>query len=151
MEIEKYKDLPDKLYEQFDKLSDEAYELFQQKRYNASFQKYEKCLSLFPEPKGDYSDYSNVMEWIIDNYLAINDYSNAKKWVEKLGTVFKNQGILGDWDFLKGKVYFHSGDFNIAWKSFDNAYKKAGMDCFKEQEPQYIDFYRNPQKYTNNE
>ena len=40
MEIEKYKDLPDKLYKQFDKLSDEAYELFQQKRYNASFQKY---------------------------------------------------------------------------------------------------------------
>ena len=44
----------------------------------------------------------------------------------------------------KRKVYFHSGDFNIAWESFDNAYKKAGMDCFREQEPKYIDFYRNP-------
>ena len=83
MNIEQYKDLSDKLYEQFDKLSDEAYELFQQKRYNVSFQKYEECLSLFPDLKGDYGDYSNVMEWMIDNYLAINDYSNAKKWVKK--------------------------------------------------------------------
>ena len=134
MEIEKYKDLPDKLYKQFDKLSDEAYELFQQKRYNASFQKYEECLSLFPEPKEDYGDYSN-----------------AKKWVDKLGTVFKNQEILGDWDFLKGKVYFHCGDFKVAWESFNNAYKKTGMDCFIEQAHQYIDFYKNPQKYVGNE
>ncbi len=33
----------------------------------------------------------------------IKDYPNAKKWVDKLGTVFKNQEILGDWD-LKGKT-----------------------------------------------
>lgn len=33
----------------------------------------------------------------------------------------------------KRKVYFRSGDFNIAWKSFDNAYKKAGIDYFREQ------------------
>lgn len=151
MEIEKYKDLPDKLCKQFDKLSDEAYELFQQKRYNASFQKYEECLSLFPEPKEDYGDYSNVMEWMVDNYLMIKDYPNAKKWVDKLGTVFKNQEILGDWDFLKGKVYFHCGDFKVAWESFNNAYKKTGMDCFIEQAHQYIDFYKNPQKYVGNE
>lgn len=147
MEIEKYKDLPNELYEQFDRLSDEAYESFLQKRYYESFRKYEECLSIFPEPKGDYGDYSNVMEWMIENYLAINDYFNAKKWVEELGLVFKNQGILGDWDFLKGKVYFESGDFNTAWESFNNAYRKTGVDCFKEQDLKYLDFYRHPEKF----
>ena len=43
------------------------------------------------------------MEWMVGNYLMIKDYPNAKKWVDKLGTVFKNQEILGDWD-LKGKT-----------------------------------------------
>ena len=73
------------------------------------------------------------MKWMIYNYLPINDYSNAKKWVEKLGRVFKNQHILGDWNFLRGKVYFHNGDLDVAWESFDNAYKKAGIDYFREQ------------------
>ena len=49
------------------------------------------------------------MEWMVGNYLMIKDYPNAKKWVDKLGTVFKNQEILGDWDLKEktNRINFH--------------------------------------------
>ena len=148
METERYKDLPEELYNRFDQLSDEASVLFEKKDYRASFQKYEECLALFPEPKEDYGDYPCTLEWMIDNYLSINDYAHAKKWVRKLRDAFKNQNILGDWDFLNGKVHFESGDYDTAWHSFDHAYHKSAADCFKEQNPKYLDFYRHPEKYS---
>lgn len=39
METERYKDLPEELYDRFDQLSDEASVLFEKKDYRASFQK----------------------------------------------------------------------------------------------------------------
>jgi len=151
MNIERYIDLPDELNKKVDKLTDEAFELFNEKRYTESFQLFEKSLSFFPEPKGDYGDYSFIIECMIGKYLEIKDYPNAKKWVEELGLVFKNQHILGDWAFLRGKVYFHSGDFETAWESFNKAYQTSKLDSFREEDPQYLDFLRNPKKYMKNE
>lgn len=72
-EIEKYKNLPEELYHLFDEMTDEAYEFFQKGEYKASFNKYEDCLNIFPNPKTDYGDYANVIEWMIQNYLQLKD------------------------------------------------------------------------------
>ena len=144
---EMYKDLPEAIYDKFDKMTDDAYELFMNKEYDKSFKKYMECLNIIPEPKKDYGDSSNVIEWMVNNYLQIQDYLNAIVWVEKLGEYLKNKDILGDWDFLKGKVYFESGDFKKALDNFETSYTKTGKDNFIEQDKKYLDFYKNPQKY----
>lgn len=100
------------------------------------------------EPKNDYGDSSCVIEWIVENYLKIQDYPNAIVWVEKLGKYLKNKEIMGDWEFLKGKVYLEAGDFAKALDNFKLSYTKAKKDCFKEQDPKYWDFYKTPQKYV---
>ena len=145
--IEMYKDLPEEIYDKFDKMTDEAYELFMNGAYDKSFEKYKECLNIIPEPKKDYGDSSNVIEWMVDNYLKIQDYSNAIVWVERLGEYLKNKDILGDWDFLKGKVYFESGSLEKSLENFKTAYTKAGKDVFIEQDAKYLDFYKNPHKY----
>ncbi|WP_239352933.1 hypothetical protein [Snodgrassella communis] len=145
--IEMYKDLPDEIYEKFDKMTDEAYELFVNKQYEKSFETYKECLNLIPEPKKDYGDSSNVIEWMVENYLEIQDYPNATYWVETLGNYLKNKNILGDWEFLKGKVYFESGNLKKSLENFKKAYEKAGGSIFNEQNPKYLDFYRHPEKY----
>lgn len=139
-----YKDLPEEIYDKFDKMSDEAYELFMNKQYEKSFEKYKECLNIIPEPKRDYGDSSCVIEWMVDNYLKIQDYSNAITWVEKLGEYLKNKNILGDWEFLKGKVYFEAGNLVKSLENFKIACTKAGMNIFEEQDPKYLDFYKNP-------
>jgi tetratricopeptide (TPR) repeat protein len=145
--IEMYKDLPEDIYDKFDKMTDEAYELFINKQYEQSFKKYKECLSIIPDPKKDYGDSSNVIEWMVDNYMKIQDYSNAIIWVENLGEYLKNKNILGDWEFLKGKVYFESGDLEKSLDNFKAAYAKAGRSIFNEQDPKYLDFYKNPKEY----
>lgn len=146
--IEKYKELPEEVYDRFDELSDEAYELFEEKKYEESFKKYEECLSIIPDPKKDYGEASGVIEWIVENYLKIEDFQNAISWVERLGDYLKNKEIMGDLEFLKGKVYFGSGELTKAHENFKIAFAKTKGSCFKEQDPQYLDFYQNPEKYS---
>lgn len=142
MKTERYLDLPDDVYEKFDVLSDEAYEEFLKKNYQASFDKYFECLELIPEPKKDYGEASNIIEWIVENYLLIKEHEKAKIWVEKLGTYLKNKEILGDWEFLKGRVYFESGDYDQALDNFKIAFQKTHGACFMEQDPKYLHFYQ---------
>lgn len=147
MAVEKYLDLPEEIEEKFDILSDEAYEDFTEKNYKTSFQKYEQCLQLIPEPKKEYGESSNVIEWMIENYLIIEEYNKAIEWVEKLGLFLKNQEILGDWEFLKGKVFFESKDFEKSLKNFKISFAKTNGTCFIDQDPKYKDFYLHPEKY----
>lgn len=145
--IEKYKKLPEEIYDRFDELSDEAFELFEEEKYEESFIKYEECLSIIPEPKRDYGDASGVIEWMVENYLKIGDFKNAISWVEKLGDYLKNLEIMGDLEFLKGKVYFGSGELTKAYDNFKIAFAKTKGSCFKEQDPKYRDFYLRPEEY----
>ncbi|WP_218012982.1 hypothetical protein, partial [Testudinibacter aquarius] len=68
-------------------------------------------------------------------------------WVEKLGDYVKNKEIMGDWEFLRGIVYFESKDWNKSLNNFKAAVKKTGLRIFREQPEKYIDFYKNPDKY----
>jgi len=145
--IEKYKELPEEIYDRFDELSDEAYELFEDGKYDESFETYKKCLDIIPEPKKEYGDASGVIEWMVDNYLKIKDLKNAVLWVEKLGEYLKNKDIMGDWEFLKGKVYFESSKFQTALENFRIAFEKTKGSCFEDQDLKYLDFYQNPEKY----
>ena len=97
--IEKYKELPEEIYDRFDELSDEAYELFEDGKYDESFETYKKCLDIIPEPKKEYGDASGVIEWMVDNYLKIKDLKNAVLWVEKLG------------EYLKIRILWATGNF----------------------------------------
>ena len=142
MQAEQYLDLPKHIYKKFDVLSDQAYSDFQQGKYTASFVKYQQCLAMIPEPKKEYGDSSCVIEWMVENYLKIQDYSNAKKWVEELGNYLKNKTILGDWEFLKGKVYYEAGDTELALENFKIANDKTKGDCFKEQNQKYFNFFK---------
>lgn len=145
--IEKYKDLPENIYDTFDEKTDEAYELFTKKKYDASFSTYEQCLDMIPEPKRDYGEASNVIEWMVENYLVIGKHENAIKWVEELGDYLKNKEIMGDWEFLKGKVYFEAKDFSKSLENFKIAFEKTKGRCFEEQDKKYLDFFRHPDKY----
>ena len=146
--IEKYKDLPENIYDTFDQMTDEAYELFVQKQYDASFSTYEQCLDMIPEPKRDYGEASNVIEWMVENYLLIGKQDEAIKWVEQLGLYLKNKELMSDEEFLKGKVYFEAGQWDKSLQNFKIAFQKSRGRCFEEQDKKYLDFYRNPEMYA---
>ncbi|SHL21073.1 hypothetical protein SAMN05444266_102460 [Chitinophaga jiangningensis] len=97
---------------------------------------------MIPEPKKDYGDSSNVIEWMVENYLKIQDYPNAIKWVEELGNYLKNKGIMSDWEFLKGKVYYEAGEPEMALENFRIANDKSKGKCFEEQDKKYITFFK---------
>lgn len=147
MKVERYKDLPEAIYETFDEMTDRAYELFVNKKYDDSFQLYEKCLEIVPEPKRDYGEASNVIEWMVENYMLIGRIAEAITWVERLGGYLKNKELMGDWEFLKGKVYFEAQLWDKSLENFGIAFKKTKGRCFEEQDKKYLEFYRTPEKF----
>lgn len=147
MKVERYRDLPQDIYDTFDELTDEAYELFVHKRYDESFQLYEKCLEMIPEPKQDYGEASNIVEWMVENYLSIGKIKEAIIWAERLGDYLKNKEMMGDEEFLKGRVYFEAKIFDKSLENFSIAFEKTKGSCFEEKDKKYLDFFRHPEKY----
>lgn len=150
MNVDRYKDLPEDIYDKFDEFTDEAYDLFAHKRYDESFLMYENCLEMIPEPKQNYGEASNVVEWMVENYLSIGKINEAITWVERLGDYLKNKHIMGDHEFLKGRVYYEAKIFDKSLENFSIAFEKTKGSCFKEQDKKYLDFFRNPEKYRGN-
>jgi len=146
--IEKYKQLPDNIYDTFDELTDKAYELFVAKKYEESFSIYEQCLEMIPEPKSDYGESSNVIEWMVENYLLIGRHAEAIKWVEQLSDYLKNKDITGDGEFLKAKVYFEVKDLGKSLEYFRIADEKTKGRCFEDEDNKYLYFYQNPGQYV---
>jgi len=62
MTIERYMDLPENIYGAFDEMTDKAYELFVKNKYDVSFNMYQECFDMIPEPKKDYGESSNVIQ-----------------------------------------------------------------------------------------
>ena len=91
------------------------------------------------------------MKWMIDNYLPLNDNSNAKKWVKKLGTVFKIKKYLVIRISKKERVISTVGILISLGKVLITHIRKQEWIALENKEVQYIDFYRNPKEYTNYE
>lgn len=110
-----------------------------------------EAFNKIPEPKVEYNESYNycsyVLNFIIDEGL---DAHEAEQWLNELVKIAETQQVWkGDIDFHKGKVYFELNKFEEAHKAFEVSVKEGkGFRYFEGEDPKYLDFYRNSEKYS---
>ena len=119
----------DELYlsdkEQYFKLKNEAWELY-------------------PEPKENWAEAYSLAKDFFETYLEEKDVEKAKEWLNKMIENNNNLHLMNDdvW-FNVGKYYFEKGELLQALSHFKEVVKEAGLRYFENEDPKYLDFYKN--------
>lgn len=109
-----------------------------------------KAYEIIPDKKEEYNESYNYCSYVL-NYILEEHYklNEAEEWLKKLHKIEKYQKCWsGDYAFFAGKTYFELKNFILAKKFFESCVKEGkGTRYFKDEDPKYLDFYKNPKKY----
>jgi len=132
---------------EIDKIRFDADQYFLEER-DTYYSLKEKAWSLYPEPKNKWNEAYSLAKDIFESYLYEENYSEAKEWLNKMIDT-NNLLHLMDEDclFNVAKFKFDTKEFNNANDKFKEVVRVAGMRYFEDEDPKYLDFYLNPEKY----
>lgn len=104
--------------------------------------------SLYPEPKNNWTEAYSLAQELSSAYLDEGYFDEAKKWLnEMIDNNNHLQHSFEDCSFNIGKYLFCIKQYEDALKHFKEVVKEAGLRYFEDEDPKYLDFYKNPQKY----
>ena len=139
---------------EFDKViayGKQAFHELEKENYEMFLELGEKGWAQFPSPVENWNQAYNYAKSFFNNTLHHNDFEEAKKWINRL---IENNNNLHLFDtetmHLMGKFCFEKGDYDNARKYWNMAVKDAGYRYFENDKDEYLDFYKNPQKYNLN-
>lgn len=140
--------LNDKLQEKIDDLTELAYQKFQNNLKEDSFKLMEQAWDLYPDPKENWTEAYNTAKCACDDSFIIKDLPRTKIWLNRM---IANNNNLHHSDeeckYYVAKYLFESGEYEEALVKFKEVVKEAGLRYFEDEDPKYLDFYNNPQKY----
>jgi len=113
------------------------------------FEKYaEKGWELFPLPKENWDYGYNYARMAFNGAFKNRKFDLAKLWLNRM---IENNNNLHFFDeecqFFVGKYLLETGEYEKALANFKEVVKEAGLRYFEDEDPKYLDFYKNPQKY----
>jgi tetratricopeptide (TPR) repeat protein len=140
-------ELESKLQEKIDKIIDTANGYWDNNKsqyYKFMFEAW----NLYPEPKSEWNQAYNLAKEIFEAYIIEKNFNEAKEWLNKM---IANNNCLhledDDVRYNVGKYYFETGNYKEAYEKWKEVVKNAGLRYFGSEDPKYLDFYKNPQKY----
>jgi tetratricopeptide (TPR) repeat protein len=140
--------LEELIQEKIDGLIDLAYEKHQEGNVSKSFELLKKAWSLYPEPKKDWTEAYNTAKYLFEDYMEIEEYDEAKKWLNEM--IENNNNLNHSYEdclFNIGKYKFCVHQYEEALSHFKKVVKDAGYRYFEDEDPKYLDFYKHPDKY----
>lgn len=116
-----------------------AYECRKHGHYESAEIHYLKAWELFPEPKYDWDSSQITIYRISDFYLEWKKFDRALNWAE---LVFKTNPLPGDGTpyIMVGKIYFESGNKELALQKFQKAFSLAGKRAFDGEDKKYYEY-----------
>jgi len=108
----------------------------------------EKGWDLFPEPKESWNQGYNYAKMVFNGAFKNEKIELAKIWLNRMIANNNNLHLFDDeCQYYVGKFLFHTGEYDKALANFKEVVKSAGYRYFDDEDPKYLDFYKNPQKY----
>lgn len=138
--------LEQKIQQQIDTLEDLAYEKYVKGLVDESFQLRKQAWSLYPEPKENWNEAYNSAKYLYEAYMAVGSLSDVREWLNEM--IWNNDvHHYSDEEclFYTGKYNFKIGNYKEAYEDFSQVVKIAGLRYFEDEEPEYLEFYKNPE------
>jgi len=108
----------------------------------------EAAWDLFPNPKSNWNEGYNFAKFMFKGSMLKNELTGAELWLSRM--VDNNNSLHNfdsDCEFNEGKLLFTQGRFEAALDKFNYVVKDAGFRYFENEDPKYLEFYRDPEKY----
>ena len=120
-----------------------------QSNHLEKFEEYaEKGWEVFPEPKNNWNQGYNYAKMVFKGAFNNKKLELAKLWLNRM---IANNNCLHledeECQFYVGKYLFETNEYEKALANFKEVVKIAGFRYFEDEDPKYLDFYKNPHKY----
>ena len=140
--------LNEELQEKIDELIDSAFIKFEEGKFEESFSLQKRAWDIFPDPKEQWNEAYNIAKYIYTDYLNVGRFNEAKEWLNKM--IENNKNLhLEDEDVWHetAKYQFEIGEYKDSYDKFKQVVEDAGLRYFEDEDPKYLEFYKNPEKY----
>jgi tetratricopeptide (TPR) repeat protein len=139
--------LEQKIQERIDELIDLAYTKFEEGKIEESFSIQKEAWDLYPEPKNQWYEAYNTAKYIYLDYLNIKSFDEAKIWLNRMIDINNNLHSRDEVWFETAKYQYEIGDYKESYDKLKLVVEDAGFRYFEGEDPKYLDFYKNPEKY----
>lgn len=105
----------------------------------------------FPKPPHEWNQAYNYSKMIFKGFFKNRDFVNAEIWLNRMIEVNKHLNFEDDEVlFESGKFEFELTNYVNSLDKFKTVVKECGLRYFENEDPKYLDFYKNPDKYIKN-
>lgn len=102
----------------------------------------------FPEPRSSWNQEYNFSKMAFKHCLNNANYPKAKIWLDRM---IDNNNTLHLFEYevqnYEAIYHFETGDYQTAFDKWKYVVKNAGKRYFENEKPEYLAFYKNPEKY----
>jgi tetratricopeptide (TPR) repeat protein len=131
-----------------DELTDLAYTQFEEGNTEESFKLLKQAWNTYPDPKEKWNEAYNTAKYVFLDYMSLQNLTEAKIWLNNMIDVNNNLHLNNeDCYFNYGKYQYEIKDFKDAYDKFHIVVEEAGFRYFENEDPKYLEFYKNPEKY----
>ncbi|AKK74221.1 hypothetical protein OK18_17865 [Chryseobacterium gallinarum] len=136
------------LQAKIDELTDLAYTQFEESNTEESFKLLKQAWNTYPDPKEQWNEAYNTAKYIFLDYMSLQNLAEAKVWLNNMIRV-NNYLHLNDEDcyFNYAKYQFEIGEYKESYDKLKQVVEAAGFRYFENEDPKYLEFYKNPDKY----
>jgi tetratricopeptide (TPR) repeat protein len=100
--------------------------------------------NLIPEPKLDHDHSQSIARILVEFYRDTMQIEKAFAWLPVLREAYPSNDP--GTEFIAASVHYKAGDFDTAFRIFDELYQKFKQRPFQEKDPVYLKFYREESK-----
>jgi|GEM_PF-2200185 hypothetical protein len=102
-----------------------------------------------PEPKLEQPE--RIANWIMNSivncYIDLKDFLNAKIWAEKTLETERAKDLINFYEYFQmGAIYFELNEYDKAMEYFEIVYQRAQKRGFQEFDKKYWKFYSENKK-----
>lgn len=102
-----------------------------------------------PEPKLEQPE--RIANWIMNSivncYIDLKDFLNAKIWAEKTLETERAKDLMNFYEYFQmGAIYFELNEYDKAMEYFEIVYQRAQKRGFQEFDKKYWKFYSENKK-----
>lgn len=140
-------ELPNQIQDQFEKIDEKIENYYEKGNHNKIIELELEKWSLLPDVKENYDESFFIAKSLVDEYTQLKNNSEAKRWIDIFFLCDKERSDDGEREFVAGKSYYEFNEYQNAYEEFKIAFQKSEGRSFQDEDPKYLDLYKNPGKY----